>query len=324
MSNAFTLEQLQAAFARTLLPGQRSVVHVASVDGGEPVTILDTDALILEAPSWNHVADELILNGDGRLWRLAPDGVGGLRSIDIPGLPPLNNDHIMAPTGNRMYVSANDGHIYEVSLVERTFRRVTDSTADADGNFFMHFLHGVSPDDTTLAFVGLRFPRDAEGRIVMAPSVADLYTVATTGGPVTRLPDGPRNSDGPEYSPDGEWIFYNTESFTTSVGHAQLARMRREGTDIERLTFDDRVNWFPHIAPTGRLATYLSFPPGTEGHPPNLPVEIRVVDVDDWRTPLHRFALFGGQGTMNVNSWSADGSRFAYVSYPLPQGGDVH
>lgn len=318
MTNALTLEELQAAFARTLLPGQRSVIHVAARDGAATREIFATDALVLEAPSWNHVADELIVNGNGRLWRIAPDGTGGLRPVDTPGLPPLNNDHIMAPTGNRMYVSANDGHIYEVSLTDGAFRRVTDSTTGEDGSFFMHFLHGVSPDDTTLAFVGLRFPRDAQGRIVMAPGVADLYTVPTAGGPCVRLPDGAGNSDGPEYSPDGEWLAFNTESFSTVAGHAQLARMRPSGEDVERLTFDDRVNWFPHFAPDGAVATYLSFPPGTEGHPPNLRVEIRMVNTDDWQHPVKTIALFGGQGTMNVNSWSADSTRFAYVSYPLP------
>jgi Tol biopolymer transport system component len=29
--------------------------------------------------------------------------------------------------------------------------------------------------------------------------------------------------------------------------------------------------------------------------------------------------LFGGQGTINVNSWSPDSKKFAYVSYELVQ-----
>ena len=86
---------------------------------------------------------------------------------------------------------------------------------------------------------------------------------------------------------------------------------------MERLVTSETVDWFPHLSPDGELATYISFPTGTLGHPADLAVEVRVVRTADWSRVVQRYRLFGGQGTINVNSWSPDGRRFAYVAYPL-------
>jgi TolB protein len=126
--------------------------------------------------------------------------------------------------------------------------------------------------------------------------------------------------DGPEWSPGGEWIYFNTERWASRPGHAQLARVpsaEPSPDKVERLASTDTVDWFPHLSPDGRLAVYLQYPAGTEGHPENLPVELVLVDVSDWSAPLARVPLFGGQGTINVNSWSPDSTRFAFVSYPI-------
>jgi len=309
----------ESPFYRGLLPGQRSVVHIGFADGREPIEIFATDASILEAPSWNPVTDDLVVNGDGRLWLLAGDGTGGLRALDTPGLPDVNNDHVMAPGGLSTYASGNDGHLYEVWFDGRPVRRVTETTTRLNGNRFMHFLHGVSPDRSTLAFIGIDFPLNPDGTPIFQPIVSDIYTIPSAGGPLTRLTTGPDSSDGSEYSPDGAWLYCNTENFSAKPGHAQIARMRPDGTGIEQLTFDERVNWFPHLAPTGERAVYLSFPEGTLGHPANLPVELKLVKGEDWQNATTTVQLFGGQGTINVNSWSPDGTRFAYVSYPIDQ-----
>jgi hypothetical protein len=95
--------------------------------------------------------------------------------------------------------------------------------------------------------------------------------------------------------------------------------MPADGGGIERLVESESVDWFPHVSPDGELASYISFPPGTLGHPPDLDVEVRVVRTSNWRDVLWRFAIFGGQGTINVNSWSPDGRRFAFVAYPVQQ-----
>jgi Tol biopolymer transport system component len=92
--------------------------------------------------------------------------------------------------------------------------------------------------------------------------------------------------------------------------------MRRDGTGVEQLTFDERVNWFPHFSPDGRQVVYLSYPAGTLGHPPDKMVILRLMTPDGHEA--RDLASFnGGQGTINVNSWAPDSRRFAYVSYPL-------
>jgi len=91
--------------------------------------------------------------------------------------------------------------------------------------------------------------------------------------------------------------------------------MRPDGSDVEQLTTDERVNWFPHVSPDGSSVVYVSFPPGTLGHPADLDVIIRLLGTD--RTGTDLVHLFGGQGTINVPSWAPDSRRFAYVAYPL-------
>lgn len=307
----------KSPFYRALLPDQRSVVNIGYADGRAPIEIYSTSEMIVEAPSWNPVTNDLVINGGGRLWLLAADGAGGLRALDTPDLPHVNNDHVMAPDGASTYASGNDGHLYEVWFDGRPVRRVTQSNTTASGNRFMHFLHGVSPDQSILAFIGIDFPLNADGSPIFKPILSDIYTIPVVGGSITRFTNGPGSSDGSEYSPDGHWIYYNTENFSSKLGHAQIARMRNDGSSAEQLTFDDRVNWFPHLAPAGPYDLYLSFPPGTLGHPANLPVELKLVTDGAWAQARTVVELFGGQGTINVNSWSPDGTRFAYVSYPV-------
>lgn len=169
----------------------------------------------------------------------------------------------------------------------------------------MHFLHGVSPDGTTLAYVGIENQRWDAG---------NLWTIGAAGGPSTRLTFDGGPDDGPEYTPDGAWIYFNTERFSAN---AQIARIRPDGTGLEQLTFDERVNWFPHFSPDGSRAVYLSYPPGTQGHPADRPVELRLVTGGDWGSARTVVSLAGGQGTINVNSWSPDSRSFAYVDYPF-------
>ena len=140
-------------------------------------------------------------------------------------------------------------------------------------------------------------------------------------GESTVVDVGQGHLDGPEWSPDGRWIYVNTEAFTEQPGHAQLARVSDPsgdaGGESERLVSSDTVDWFPHISPDAQWASYIAFPAGTRGHPADLDVEVRVVATADWSAPVQRYPLFGGQGTINVNSWSPDSGRFAFVAYPI-------
>ena len=120
--------------------------------------------------------------------------------------------------------------------------------------------------------------------------------------------------DGPEYAPDGNWIYFNSER--ASPGQAQLFRMRADGSGVEQLTFDERVNWFPHFWPDGERVVYLSYPAGTRGHPADRDVILRTM-APDGSGQRDVVAFNGGQGTINVNSCAPDNRRFAYVAYPV-------
>jgi TolB protein len=287
---------------RKLQPGQRAEVWIAAADSGSTELVYSTDHLLLEAPNWAPDGGGLLLNGDGLLWRLNLEAQAELKRVPIADLPPINNDHVIDAKRSLIYLSANDGHIYVAPVEGGTAKRVTH---DSSRN---HFLHGVSPDGATLAFVEL--PRADF-------SVPSRLALISSAGGEPRYPEaGSGHLDGPEYSPDGAWLFFNTEEFARRPGHAQLARMPAEGGQIERLVESESVDWFPHLSPDGELASYLSFPPGTLGHPPDLDVEVRLVRTADWGDAVWRFPLYGGQGTINVNSWSPDSSRFAFVAYP--------
>jgi TolB protein len=292
-----------------LLRGQIAQVMIASTTGEPPIEVFSTEEMIIEAPNWTLDGRWLILNGDGKLWRVAADGSSGLEQIKLSGVPALNNDHVLAPDGRHVFVSADDWHIYQADLNGGPVRRITNDHEMP----FMHFLHGVSPDGETLAYIGLEPEEDDWW------ARANIFLLPAAGGPDRRLTDESDPFDGCEYGPDGEWIYCNTELFSDAAGHAQIARLRPDGTDLQQLTFDDQVDWFPHISPHGDQVLFVSFPPGTTGHPANLPVELKLVRDGDWDSIETLVRTFGGQGTCNVNSWAPDSARFAYVSYPIRQ-----
>jgi TolB protein len=286
---------------RSLGTGQRAQVWLGGLDLPEPELVLETTQMLIEAPNWSTDGTALLLNGNGQLWRLDLDrNSAGLEPVVFRGLPDINNDHVLSPDGRYVYLSAMDGHIYRGAPTGGEVERVTQD----DG--VHHFLHGISPDGSRLAYVRLT-DFAVPGRLaVMEPF-----------GPTVLLDAGDGHLDGPEWSGDGSWIYCNTENFSTELGHAQLARLPDGGGPMERLVTSDRVDWFPHLSPDGRFACYISFPTGTVGHPADLEVVVRVVRTDDWSTPLQSYPVFGGQGTLNVNSWSPDSDRFAFVAYPV-------
>ncbi|HEY3339713.1 MAG TPA: biopolymer transporter Tol [Propionicimonas sp.] len=288
--------------ARTLKPGQRSQLFTYDLATGASTLVAESTSMLFEAPNWTVDGDWLIVNGDGLLHRV-PAGGGAFEPIEVPGLPLLNNDHVLSPDGTAAYVSGFDGHLHRVDLTARTSRRVSNDHGPA----FIHFLHGVSPDGSLLAYIGMDLLRDGGVR-------TNIYTLPTAGGADVRLTDSPAPHDGSEFSPDGQWLYFNSERGSDMPGHAQLFRMRLDGSGIEQLTRDERVNWFPHVSPDGTQVVYISFPSMTLGHPADLDVIIRLLGPDGLGTDLVH--LFGGQGTINVPSWAPDSTRFAYVAYP--------
>ena len=288
---------------RTLSAGQRSELYVVDVVSGERRLVASSSTLLFEAPNWSPDGRSLVLNGDGLLFRVPVEG-GDLVQVPLGDIPPINNDHVLSPDGSTVYVSADDGHLYAVPFATGDPRRVSND----HGSTFHYYLHGVSPDGELLAYIGLREHADGS-------TTANVCTIPTAGGKDVSLTDDGWPDDGSEFSPDGRFIYFNSERGSSTAGHAQLFRMGLDGSGIEQLTDDERVNWFPHVSPDGARIAYISFPPGTVGHPADKPVVIRLLEED--RTVRDVVHLFGGQGTMNVPSWAPDSRRLAYVAYPV-------
>ncbi|TCK59281.1 PD40 domain-containing protein [Curtobacterium sp. PhB136] len=298
---------------RVLLEGQRCRVRIWNRADRSVTTVHESTERLYEAPNWTSDG-RLVLNADGVLWTMPADGASAPERVAIEGVPPLNNDHVLDPDGVTVHVSAEDFHIWSAPLAGGPATRVTPD----DGA--MHFLHGVSPDGTELAYVRL----DPDGDDVWSSGTIHVLAVDGTADRAVTTAPGP--ADGPEWTPDGAWILFNTAQFEEAPGHAQIARVRPDGTELEQLTVDEHVNWFPHPTPKGDAAVFLSFPPGTQGHPADERVRLRQVTgpgtVSDWGPAVWQAAetiveLDGGQGTLNVNGWAPDGSAFAFVDYPI-------
>jgi TolB protein len=293
---------------RSLSPGQSSQIWVHDTATHENSLLFETDEVLLEAPNWTLQGDALVLNGDGVLWRM-PLAKPALQQIVITDAPPLNNDHVLAPDGKNIFLSAyDDWQLYRAPLAGGKAQRITGQEGPSG---LFHFLHGISPDGARLTFVGVEARDNSDGSLKFLK--AQIYTITSDGRDYRAISPGEALSDGPEYSPDGEWIYFNTEAFSKN---AQIARMRPDGSGLERLSHADTVDWFPHFCADGSKVVYLAFPPGTEGHPADLWVELMLVRDAKWDRPTRAARLFGGQGTINVNSWSPDNRRFAYVAYP--------
>jgi Tol biopolymer transport system component len=285
-----------------LMPGQTCQIWTVDPTGTDHVKQFETSDYLLESPNWLSSGDAIVLNGDGALWRLDLSTERHLERVAITGIPQLNNDHVLDPDGEHIYLSAYDWQMYRAPVRGGAAALIT---TDPPFESILHFLHGVHPRGDRLAFIGI-LPATGWAQ-------SDVFTMSVKGDDYRQLTSGPGPSDGCEYSPDGEWIYFNTELLD---GHAQIARIRPDGSGLEQLTSDEYANWFPHISPDGRWAAYVSFPPGTAGHPPNVGIDVKVVALDDWSSAKPVAHLCGGQGTLNTNSWAPDSSAFAYVSYP--------
>jgi hypothetical protein len=256
-----------------------------------------------EAPNWTGDGAALIFNRNGHLERLAvtnevhPLAQGEPQVIDTGGQSHCNNDHVLSPDGKWIGLSDSSqadhqSSVYVVPVAGGTPRKVTTLSPS--------YLHGWSPDGTTLAFTGER------------NSNFDIYTIPAAGGSETRLTTAEGLDDGPDYSPDRQWIYFNS----VRTGHMQIWRMHADGSGQEQVVKDETNDWFPHISPDGKLMVFIAYGPEVTGHPPNQEVELRLMTLADGKVKTIA-KLFGGQGTINVPSWSPDSQKVAFVSYEL-------
>jgi TolB protein len=269
-----------------------SSLEVLTIDSLERRTVRVFDSHI-EAPNWTN-DNRLIFNGQGTLATI--DAAGGeVTPIESGFADRCNNDHGLSPDGLSIAISdqsQNDHQsvIYTLPIGGGAPVRITENSPS--------YWHGWSPDGQTLTFTAQR------------DDVWGIFTIPAVGGEETRLTTADGLDDGPEYSPDGEWIYFNSDR----SGLMQIYRVRTDGSSLTAVTNDGSGNWFPHISPDGTSMAYLAYDATVQGHPGEKDVELRLLNLDEGTTTTIA-SLFGGQGTINVPSWSPDSKQLAFVSY---------
>jgi len=295
---------VKAAFSRVELTGGTAPRILSTL---ETVPIASKDRRVvwttthhIEAPNWSRDGQSLIFNGRGQMYRIPVAG-GEAVPIDTGSVQRCNNDHGLSPDGATLFIS-------DQSLTDRKSRIYSLPWAGGTPKLITpvgpSYWHGVSPDGRTLAYCAER-----NGEF-------DIYTLPVDGGTETRLTTSPGLDDGPDYSPDGRWIYFNSDR----TGRMQVWRMHPDGTQQEIVTNDDFNNWFPHPSPDGKWLVFLSYEKDVLGHPEYKDVTLRLMPLPGGKIEVLA-RLFGGQGTLNVPSWSPDSRRIAFVSYQvLPEG----
>jgi TolB protein len=259
-------------------------------------SILAGDPGSWQAPNWHPDGNSLIYNADGLLYNFdLQSRKSTILNSDFANRN--NNDHVISFDGKKMAIShhaeKDEGRsaVYTLPLEGGTPVRITPLSPS--------YLHGWSADDTYLVYTAER------------NGAYNIFRIPSEGGEEVQLTDTPTLDDGPEYSPDGKYIYFNS----TRTGTMQIWRMDPDGGNQTQITDDPYNNWFPHISPDGKWIVYISFPPEVPAgsHPFYERVYLKVMSVDELKPEVVAY-LYGGQGTINVPSWSPDSRKIAFVS----------
>ncbi len=249
----------------------------------------------IEAPNWSPDGNYFLFNSKGRMHRIGRTG-NDLQTLETGFANRCNNDHGISPDGKLLAIShhaeGNRSMIYVLPIAGGTPTAVTTQGPS--------YWHGWSPDGKTLAYCA---ERDRN---------FDIYTIPVTGGAEKRLTTAAGLDDGPDYSPDGKFIYFNSER----TGLMKIWRMNADGSEPEQITSGESNDWFPHPSPDGKWLVYLSYDKSVQGHPENKDVVLKLRPIAGGDEQVLA-KLFGGQGTINVPSWSPDSKSLAFVSYRM-------
>jgi Tol biopolymer transport system component len=288
-------------FIMTALSAQEKTVsklEIYNVETGER-TVLKEFPYVIEAPNWTKDGKSLVYNSGGKIYQIDIHHPASDEVINSGYATHCNNDHVLSATGDRIAVSHHtaEDHKSRIYIFPLAGGAPTLITPLAPS-----YLHGWSPDEKTLAYCA-----DRNGDY-------DIYVIPSEGGVETRLTTSEGLNDGPEFSPCGKQIWFNS----VRTGLMQVWRMNADGTEQTQITFDlDRNSWFPHVSPDGEQVVYIAYREGDVApgdHPPGKNVELRLMSSQGGEAKTV-VKLFGGQGTLNVNSWAPDSKQFAFVSY---------
>jgi Tol biopolymer transport system component len=271
----------------------RSSVEIFNIHTRQNRVVWQTPELF-EAPNCSPDGQYLLLNSEGLLYRLSLSGDGALERVDTGFATQCNNDHGISPDGSLIAISDkvefDKSAIYLLPSSGGTPKLMTPNLPS--------YWHGWAPDGKNFAYCGIR------------DQVFDIYSMDIATGIETRLTHGEGRNDGPDYSVDGQWIYFNS----SRTGAMQIWRVRTDGSAVERVTDSDYGDWFPHPSPKGDKVVFISYDADVFDHPRDLHVRVRLMDLDGSNVET-LFELFGGQGTMNSPNWSPEGEEFAYVRY---------
>jgi TolB protein len=252
-----------------------------------------------EAPNWMPDGKSLLFNANGSLYTIPVDG-GDTVKINTGKADRSNNDHGISFNGKMLAISSHrnglaggGSSVYVLPLSGGEPTLLTEQTPS--------YWHGWSPDGSHVLYVGMRDGKNY-----------NIYKKSVKGGEEIALTmNTDHHVDGPEYSPDGKYIYYNG----SASGTMQIWRMKPDGSGKEQVTFDENNNWFPHISPDGKWIAYITFPPEINpgDHPSYKRVRLMLMPASGGAPKVIAY-LFGGQGTINVPSWSPDSKRLAFVS----------
>jgi TolB protein len=250
----------------------------------------------IQAPNWTPDGKALIYNSGGRLYRFDLARKTPVL-IDTGFATSNNNDHVLSFDGRIIGIShhtkedQNKSIIYTLPVQGGMPKRVTSRGPS--------YLHGWSPDGKFLIYTA---ERNGE---------YDIYRIPSKGGEELRLTSTKGLDDGPEYSPDGKYIYFNS----VRSGTMQIWRMEQDGSRQEQVTNDEYNNWFPHISADGKRMVFLSFSKDVDpsDHPFYKHVYIRLMPAAGGSPSVIAY-VYGGQGTINVPSWSPDSKKVAFVS----------
>ena len=253
-----------------------------------------------EAPNWMPDGKKLLFNMDGSLWTIPVEG-GAIEKLNSGSVNRLNNDHSISFNGKLLAISSSvpgspgGSGVYILPLTGGEPTLITPNTPS--------YLHGWAPNNEEVVYVARR-----DGK-----TEYNIYRNSIKGGKEVALTniDKGQHVDGCEYSPDGKYIYFNGNL----NGTMQIWRIKPDGSGKEQLTFDKNQNWFPHISPDGKWIALISFPPEIDpnSHPSYKRVTLRIMPASGGEPKVLAY-LYGGQGTINVPSWSPDSKQIAFVS----------
>jgi TolB protein len=281
-------------------PAQKTLYSTLQVidipENARRATILYSAPTHFLAPNWSRDGKTVLFTKDGGLYTIPVDG-GTPQALDLGGATNCSGSHGFSPDGKWIAMSCSmpdhpERRVYIIPAGGGTPRLVTANTG---------YFHSWSPDGKTILFT--RGSGHGSGNI---------YSISVDGGAETALTTGPGLSDDPDYSPDGKYIYFNTDRW----GGMQIARMSPDGSNVEQVTHDEFRNWTPHPSPDGKSIVFISYPPDVTTHAANKDVALRILSPSDGkiRTLVN---LVGGDGSMNVPNWSPNSKSLAFVSYQM-------